>query len=117
MSRATMVRTKMSFVFGATGTTATQKIQENGFIRKIIIVTPDMTAAATSTLTIKDAEGLTTYTSSAINEATTSTVGATIAAAATGTIPVDYNDIFTITLSEAAGAGGGTVIVVCYIEK
>lgn len=117
MSRLSMVRTKLTFEFDATTTTLTQKIQENGYITHLMIVTPNMTNAVTSTLTIKDVDSNTVYTSSAINEATTSIVGATIAAAETGTIPVDYNNGFTITLSGAAGAGGGTVQVVCFIEK
>lgn len=117
MSRASMVRTKLRFIFDATTTTLTRKIQENGFITKLIVVTPNMTNAVTSTLTITDVDGLTTYATAALAENLTTSIGATIAAAETGSIPVDYNDTFTVVLSGAAGAGGGTVDVVCFIEK
>lgn len=117
MSRATMVRTKMSFVFDATTTALTQQIQENGYITHLVVVTPNMTNAVTSTLTIKDADSNTIYTSAALNETTTTVIGATIGAAETGSIPVDYNNVFTVTLSGAAGASGGTVQVACFIEK
>lgn len=117
MSRASMVRTKLTFVFDATTTTLTRKIQENGHITHLVVVTPNMTNAVTSTLTIKDADSYTIYTSAALNETTTTVIGASIAAARTGSIPVDYNNDFTVTLSGAAGASGGTVQVVCFIEK
>lgn len=118
MSCRKMINKVFSFVFAATGTVIDIPSDVNGWIAKMIVVTPDFTNAVTSTITITDPNGIVVYTSSALNENTTTALGDLIGTAKTGEIPIgDHPWKVTCTLSGVAGVGGGTVKCAVYLKQ
>jgi len=110
-----MVNRVFNFVFDATTTAISIPSDINGWIGKMIVVTPDFTNPVTATITIVDPDNITVYTSAAINENSTTPLGDLIGSAKTGEIPIgEHPWKITCTLSGAAGAGGGTVKVATY---
>lgn len=105
-----MQRVKNSFPFGATGTTLEAPICENGIATHYTLVCPNFTNAVTTTLSIKDSDGVTIWTGSAHNESGTYLV-------ASLSIPVDVGFKLVATLSGVAGAGGGTVVAALFVDQ
>ena len=107
-----VMRKKLSFVFGATGTELSQKIACEGTVEHIHIRTPDFFADSTSTVTIKDEDGYEIYTSGAKSENANYNITNMV---------VQLSGINTITVTLSVDAGGpppndygGTVIVVIH---
>lgn len=102
-----MIRKDLSFVFGETGTTSSQVIAAEGQIKHIHVRTPNFNSNATSTLTIEDEDSYEIYSSGAKNESTNANITDMV-------VCLTGKNTVKITLSVAAGTGGGTVIVVLY---
>ena len=112
-----MINKIFKFVYGATGTVIEIPSDINGWIAKMIVVTPDFTNAVTSTLTITDPDGIVVYTSAALAENLTTPLGDLIGTAKTGEIPIgEHPWKMTCTLSGVAGAGGGIVKCAVYLK-
>lgn len=111
-----MTRIKNIIAFAATGTTQTQKVQENGFCHTLIIVVDNFTNNVTATITISDVDGYVLWTSSALSRNTTTRIDDT-STPALGSIPIDYDYQIGVTLSGAAGGTGGNVTVVGYLKS
>jgi hypothetical protein len=106
-----MQRITASFVFAATGTTATATIHENGYLTDYILVAPNFTNSVTSTLSIADdsTSPVTIWTGDAKNENATSVVNSL-------SVPVDRGFTITCTISGVAGGTGGTVTTHLFIQ-
>jgi hypothetical protein len=116
-------RQVLTFILGATDTTATQNIDANGFVRALAVQTPNFTNDVTTTLTIDDplvsltGKSVNLYTGDPVARNTEDPItGADITAAKSGDIPVDDKYTATVTLSGAPGGTGGTVLVLLYLE-
>lgn len=107
---------ELNFTFDATETVKSVKLSNNGFIKFLVFDLPNFTNAITGVVTILDKDGYTLYTSGSLAENAIATAGASIGAAVTGGIPVDYNYTMILTLSGAAGGTGGTAVVKAYIQ-
>ena len=111
-----MTKVVAAVAFGATGTTGSYKLTEcNGLVHNMIIKVPNFANIVTATVTIQDDDGDTLYTSSALSNNTTTSLGG-IAAAELGDVPLSYNYTCNVTLSGDAGTGGGTVTVKMYAK-
>jgi hypothetical protein len=95
--------------FGATGTTNTAKLYENGYVTAYVMTVANFTNVVTATLSIQDDDGDTIYTGSAHAKGATHLV-------ASLNIPVDRNYTATITLSGDAGGSGGNVVLKLFTE-
>lgn len=103
-----MTRSKHTFTYDATTTTATANtVNESAFVRSIAVVVPNFTNAITVTLSIKDKDGYEVISKAAIAKNATTVF-------LKEEVPVYYDSTLTITLSGAAGGTGGTVAVVLY---
>lgn len=109
-----MTRTKNTFAFTATSTTATQTVNENGFVKMLIVDCDNLTNAVTLTVDIKDGDGYVVYTKASIAENAITRVDE-LTTPALGEVPIDYKYTITVTLSGAAGGSGGNVDVMLYI--
>lgn len=113
----------LEFVFGPADTQKTLKLPENGWAKIVQIQNPTFTNTVTSTLSIADtcfayqgARSATLFTSTAVANGATYTVGDDITAGEKGDIPVDKSFTATVTLSGAPGGTGGTVFVAMYLK-
>jgi hypothetical protein len=82
---------------------------ENGFVRSIVYILPNLTTAVSGVLTVYDEDGNLIYTSGTINE-NTSTLVSSLA------IPIGVNYTTTFTLNAASGASD-TVTINMYVEQ
>lgn len=100
----------LNFIFGDTGTIKSILFSGSGKIHSYWMKVPDTTDGPTATLTIVNDEGSTIFSSGAKAEN----------AEYNGTVDriVDESGTanFLITLSAAAGSGGGTVEVILFFE-
>lgn len=110
--RKVVYNKRHTVTIAATGTSFTFQLDSSlrcrGRLAEIVLQIPDYTNAETTTLSIvrnANQGGGTVFTSSAYAENTNQTL---TFAASTG-IFVSESDIFTLTLSNVAGAGGGTL--------
>ena len=104
-----MQRTKYTFAFGATDTSLSMNMCDNGVMTHYTITTPNFTNNSTTTLSIKDPDGTTIWTGSAHNERLTALV-------ASLSVPVGQGFTLVATLSGAAGGTGGSVVVATFID-
>ena len=105
-----MTRTKNVFEFADTGTNIQQTVQESGFVRALVVNTPNFTNNVTSTITIKDSDSYILYVSNALIKNDEIRI-------ANQEIPLDYNYTIDVDISEAAGGSGGDVSVMLYIKN
>ena len=105
-----IARQPVTLVYGATDTVKTFKVQQNGYLRDFSLDIANFATAATLVVTINDKNGKLWYTSAAINK------NQEIVTHPTNAVPVDYDDVVTITLNAAAGVGGGNIEAVLAIE-
>lgn len=110
-----MTRTKNTFAFTATSTTATQTVQESGFIQMVNVDVPNFTNAITVTVSILDTDDYVLWTKTTIAKNAVTRVDA-LSTPALGSVPVDYGYKIKVDLSGAAGGDGGSVKVMAYIN-
>jgi hypothetical protein len=101
---ARMITSDYSFPFTATSLTATQTIQNNGYVTNLVFSVPNFTNGITGTLTVLDDLGSVIYDSTAKAKNASYVV-------ASLSIPVDYKFTAKVTLSGVAGGDGGTATV------
>lgn len=104
-----MERIKQNFPFAATGTTLSLPISVNGVMTHYTLVCPNFTNPVTTTLSIKDSDGVTIWTGNAHNENGTYLVSGL-------SVPVDHGFTLVATLSGVAGTGGGTVVAAMFVD-
>lgn len=105
-----MIQLKNSFVFAATGQTQTAGLYDNGMVIAYTMVVPALAGTTvTSTLSIKDDDGVTIYTGDAKAESSTNVVTGLL-------IPCNKGYTATITLDKDAGTGGGTITVKLFLD-
>ncbi len=98
-----MTRTKDTITILNGGTTGTAKIHETGFIKTLIVITPNFTNPVTTRLQILDTDSKVLYTSNQLAE-NTENLGAGIS------VPVDYGFIISLLTSGDPGADGDVVV-------
>lgn len=109
-----MTRIKNVFSVDATTTTLTQKVQENGLCRVLVITTANFTNNVTTTVTILDTDDNVLWTKNAIARNTTTRIDDTTTPIF-GSVPMDYNYQIKVELSGAAGGTGGDVKVFGFV--
>jgi len=97
------------FAFDATVTTGTQKITRVGLAKHLHLVVPNFTNDVTATVTLVDASGRILWTSAA--KARNASYNLETEAEWFDQL-VDTSFFWKVTLSGAAGAGGGTVTLI-----
>lgn len=109
MAQVRIKRVKKTFVFGATGTTATdQNIPVEGIIRSMTVDVPNFTNSITATVTLEDSDSLVYFSSGALAKNTLHQVACGVGLDGASNLCVD--------ISGVAGGTGGTVTVVLFIE-
>lgn len=105
----TGIKNVLKYVQAAT--VATAKSAENGFIKALVYVLPNLTTAVSGVLTIQDKDGHTLYTSGAIAENAVTLVSGL-------DIPIDHGFTFTFTLNAGSGAATEeTIYVKAYVKN
>jgi hypothetical protein len=112
-----MTKTTNVFAIDAITLVYTQRIQENGFARMLIVDAGALTNVVTITVEVKDIAGYVVWSKAAVaKNAITRFDGFTSVAPFFNDVPVEMNGSITLTLSGVAGGSGGTITVLTYVD-
>ena len=119
-----MTGTQNIFTFAATGltppTNPKQPITENGFVRMLIIETPNFSNAVTTTIRIRDKRGYLLWSVDSIAANLIGDSAHRIDDASTPSlphIPLEMGYTMEAIINGVAGTGGGAVNVMMYVSR
>ena len=121
MSRLKMIN--LPFVFAYVGTesgaglTITVPSANNGWIKMIVVKTPNFTNAPTAVIAINDVpNGVTPFTSAACANNATTPIGDALTAAELGSVPLGEHPWTVSCMLSGTPGSAGVVLVVCYFS-
>ena len=100
-----IIRKKLSYVFGATGTSSSQTYSINGLVKQVHLRVPNFTNAITAGFDVADENGYVIYSTTGRAKNANHNITDMV-------IPLAGANTVTATLSGNAGGAGGTVVIV-----